>query len=104
MTSEISLLLDELSARFGSTGAELWAELVRYEIASATAWAVGFAFFTFCLAIVAVTAWVFSDDDDFVFVAAIASAVSGLVTVIAAGTLWVTLQAPQAAVIHGLFQ
>ena len=102
MTSEIALLLDELSARFGSTGAELWAELVRYEIASATAWAVGFAFLTFCFAIMAAIARLI--DDDYAFVVACSTAISVTITVILVGTLWVTLQAPQAAVIHGLLR
>ena len=35
VSQEIGQILDEFATRFGATGAELWAELVRYEVAGA---------------------------------------------------------------------
>lgn len=36
----ISQILDEIAARFGTTGARLWEQLVRYEVATAVAEAI----------------------------------------------------------------
>lgn len=40
MSQEISAILDELSARFGATGAELWSEMVRYVVTVNIAWGI----------------------------------------------------------------
>jgi uncharacterized membrane protein HdeD (DUF308 family) len=37
MSQEIANVLDDLAARFGTTGVRLWEELVKYEIATTTA-------------------------------------------------------------------
>jgi hypothetical protein len=37
MSQEIAAILDELAARFGTTGARLWEQLVRYEVATSVA-------------------------------------------------------------------
>ena len=109
MSEELSAVLDELGRRFGATGAELWAELVRYEVVGALAVAGGFLVAAAGLTIFAWRLWEKHRNggnyNDWDVPAGIATAFAGFawigVVISVAGAI-VTLAAPQAAVIRGL--
>jgi ABC-type cobalamin transport system permease subunit len=112
VSEQLSAVLDELAARFGATGAELWRELVRYEIATAATTPVVLAFVAIGVTVGAKKAWEmyhaakargshFADS----FGAWIITAFAGLAwagCVASLAYFVVVLSAPQAAVIRGL--
>lgn len=100
---DIKQILDELSARFGATGSELWVELVKYQVAGA--W-FDFGAFALILAVgLLILAWAWAKADDYdtepyAIVGVCISIVGGVGVPAAAGYLVRTLASPQAAVIH----
>ena len=112
VSQEIGQILDEFATRFGATGAELWAELVRYEVTSAIVSMI-IAPVTLLVAFYAMRKlWTMSQRSDEVFdneLWVIGSVASGIVcivfvvvTLVSAFDLVVTLAAPQAATLKGL--
>lgn len=108
VSQEIGQVLDELSARFGTVGVELWAELVRYEIANVIASAV-LCPLAAAISII-VCRWGFkkyAETDEEVYGGAIllGGIIALVLTVLTFVSLWdltVTLAAPQAATLKGL--
>ena len=108
VSQEIGQILDEFATRFGATGAELWAELVRYEVYSAVADAV---ISPMMLVLGGVTLWwglkkyeeTSADGWGVAIIGGGIAFVIGIIcTFVSAWTLFVTLAAPQAATLKGL--
>jgi hypothetical protein len=113
MNEEVAKILDELAARFGAPGAELWAELVRYQVWTATLNAVVLIMFasTFAGAAWKAFRWARADHDYDselkYFVACILALVAMFLCGIAADVsvdAVATLLSPQAATIRALFR
>jgi hypothetical protein len=101
MSQEIANVLDELAARFGATGAHLWEELVRYELAVAATSAGATLVLTIVFFALLRWAWPRLDDENVVFVVA---SVGIVLTISFIATLCYipTMIAPEAAVLRGL--
>ena len=108
VSQEIGQILDEFATRFGATGAELWAELVRYEVYGAVADAV---ISPIVLALGGVTLWwglkKFEESNhEGLIVAIVGGVIATIIGVVATlASVWilfVTLAAPQAATLKGL--
>ena len=108
VSQEIGQILDEFATRFGATGAELWAELVRYQV-------VGSVMQVVLCAIAALVAWLVSmhgwrkyketHDDVYGFPTCIGATIAISTTIATFVNSWhlaVTLAAPQAATLREL--
>ena len=98
MSQEIAAILDDFAARFGTTGARLWEQLVLREVAMALA--VPASFLVMALLFLGVRTRIKDKDGRGVLV--VATVIASVLFIAFTATAVVTLAAPEAAVIKGL--
>jgi len=101
MRDELAGVLDELAARFGSTGAALWESLVRHEIATAWFAVSAVVVMVFVAALLVVVGYA-KDEEDAVFGGFVVGIIALVVGLVAGSYAIPALVAPEAAVIKGL--
>lgn len=99
---QIAGILDELAARFGATGAELWNQLVAYEVA--VAWYAIFAPLVIILG--GAVLWrvgIVRDEENLFFPGALLTMIGAIALLISWSYAIPALAAPQAAALKALF-